>query len=91
MPLIFIHCDSETTLSRAYSQIYNGKFRHIGLRHSYVRQLLTYGVITIDYVTSCQNLADPLTKGLARDLVYKTSRGMGLKPTFKITNDGTST
>ena len=80
MPLVSIHCDSEATLSRAYSQIYNGKSRHIGLRHSYVRQLLTDGVITIDFVKSCQNLADPLTKGLARDIVFKTSKGMGLKP-----------
>ena len=83
MPPISIHCDSEATLSKAYSQIYNGKSRHIGLRHSYVRQLLTDSVITIDFVRSSQNLADPLTKGLTRDLVSKTSRGMGLKPAFK--------
>ena len=80
MPPVSIHCDSEATLSRAYSQIYNGKFRHIGLRHSYVRQLLTDGVITIDFVKSCQNLANPLIKCLARDIVLKTSKGMGLKP-----------
>ena len=80
MPPISLHCDSQATLSRAYSHIYNGKSRHIGLRHSYVRQLLTDGVITIDFVRSCQNLADPLTKGLARDLMWKTSKGMGLKP-----------
>jgi hypothetical protein len=80
MSPISLHCDSQATLSRAYSHIYNGKSRHIGLRHSYVRQLLIDGVITIDFVRSVQNLADPLTKGLARDLVWKTSKGMGLKP-----------
>ena len=37
MPPISIHCDSEATLSRAYCQIYNDKFRHVGLRHSMVR------------------------------------------------------
>ncbi|KAK9092583.1 hypothetical protein Syun_027494 [Stephania yunnanensis] len=75
-----IHCDNEATLVRAYSQMYNGKSRHIGLRHSCVGELITNGVITIDYVRSKQNLADPLTKGLSRDLVNKTSRGMDLKP-----------
>jgi hypothetical protein len=80
MSPISLHCDSQATLSRAYSHIYNGKSRHIGLRHSYVRQLLTDGVITIDFVRSVQNLADPLTKGFARDLVWKTSKGMRLKP-----------
>lgn len=62
-----------------YSHIYNGKSRHIGLRHSYINQLIRDGVITVDYVCSLNNLADPLTKGLIRDLVLKTSRGMGLK------------
>ena len=77
---IYIHCDSQSTLARAYSHIYNGKSRHIGLRHSYVRDLIVNGVITIDFVRTTQNLADPLTKGLVKDLVFKTSRGMGLKP-----------
>jgi hypothetical protein len=66
-------------LSRVYSHIYNGKSRHIGLMHSYIRQLLTDGVITIDFVRFVQDLVDPLTKGLARDLVWRTSKGMGLK------------
>jgi len=77
---ISIHCDNQATLTRAYNHVYNGKSRHIGLRHSCVRELITNGVITIDYVKSSQNLADPFTKGLPRDLVNKTSRGMGLKP-----------
>ena len=79
MSPISIHCDSEATLARAYSQVYNGKSRHIGLRHSYVKNLIRDGVITVDFVRSSQNLADPLTKGLARDLVHKTTKGMGLK------------
>ena len=48
--------------------MYNGKSMHIGLRHSYVRQLIKYGVITVDYVRSTQNLVDPLTKGLCKGL-----------------------
>ena len=80
MPHVSLHCDSQTTLSRAYNHVYNGKSRHIGLRHSKVRDSVTNGVITIDYVKLSENLADPLTKGLTRDLVWKTSKRMGLKP-----------
>ncbi|GKD35572.1 hypothetical protein Tco_1251081, partial [Tanacetum coccineum] len=29
---ISMHCDSATTLAKAYSQIYNGRFRHLGAR-----------------------------------------------------------
>ena len=71
MSPVSLHCDSQATLSRAYNQVYNGKSRHIRIRHSYVRQLITDGVITIDYVKTSQNLANPFTKGLARELVLK--------------------
>ena len=76
---ISIHCDSQATLCKAYSQVYNGKSRHLGVRHSAVRELITHGVITIEFVRSQQNLADHLTKGLARDLVINSVKGMGLK------------
>lgn len=38
------------------------------------------GVLSMEYVRSERNLADPLTKGLNRRLVLEMSRGMGLKP-----------
>lgn len=80
MPAISLYCDSEATMSSALNRSYNGRSRHISLRHSYIRQLVEDGVITITYVKSCKNIADPLTKGLSRDMVQSTSRGMGLKP-----------
>ena len=67
-------------MSRVLGKIYNGKSRHIGLRHEYVRQLITDGVITITNVRSFKNLADPFTKALARDLVRSTAVEMGLQP-----------
>nr|GEW47337.1 zinc finger, CCHC-type [Tanacetum cinerariifolium] len=66
---ISIRCDSAPTMVRAYSQIYNGKSRHLGVRHSMVRELIRKGVISIEFVRTQHNLADHLTKGLARDLV----------------------
>ncbi|CAM8997347.1 unnamed protein product [Rhodiola kirilowii] len=76
---ISIHCDSKATLAKAYSQMYNGKSRHLGVRRSAVRELITHGVISIDYVQTHQNLGDHMMKGLARDLVHKSCIGMGLK------------
>ncbi|GKD45634.1 zinc finger, CCHC-type containing protein [Tanacetum coccineum] len=66
---ISIRCDSAPTMARAYSQIYNGKSRHLGVRHSMVRELIRFGVISIEFVQTQHNLADHLTKGLARDLL----------------------
>ncbi|GJX18686.1 zinc finger, CCHC-type containing protein [Tanacetum coccineum] len=66
-------------LAKTYSQMYNGKSRHLGVRHSMIRELISNGVISIEFVRSQQNLADHLTKGLARDLVIKSAEEMGLK------------
>ena len=36
--------------------------------------------LSINYVKSKDNIEDPLTKGLNRELVEKLLKGMGLKP-----------
>nr|GEU67999.1 zinc finger, CCHC-type [Tanacetum cinerariifolium] len=79
MPAISLHCDSQSTLSRAYNKVYNRKFRHISLRHAYIKELISNGIITIEYICSCKNLADPFTKGLPKDIVFGTTKEMGLK------------
>ena len=83
VPAISIHCDSQSTIGRAQNIMYNGKSRHIRRRHNSIRQLISTGVISIDYVKSKNNVADPLTKGLNREQVEKSLRGMGLKPVSK--------
>ncbi|GJZ17050.1 zinc finger, CCHC-type containing protein [Tanacetum coccineum] len=76
---ISIHCDSDATLAKAYTQMYNGMSRHLGVRHNMIRELITNGVVSIEFAMSQQNLADHLTKGLARDLILKSAEGMRLK------------
>lgn len=80
VPTIYIYCDSQSVIGRAQSNLYNGKSRHIHRRHNTIRLLLSTGVITFDYVRSNDNIADPLTKGINRELVEKSSKGMRLKP-----------
>nr|GEU58813.1 zinc finger, CCHC-type [Tanacetum cinerariifolium] len=40
-----IQCDSASTLAKAYSQMYNGKSRHLGVRNSMICELIINGVI----------------------------------------------
>nr|GEW59923.1 hypothetical protein [Tanacetum cinerariifolium] len=76
---ISILCDSATTLAKAYSQMYNRKSRHLGVRHSMICELIMNRVVSIEFVTSQQSLVVHLMKGLARDLVLKSAEGMSLK------------
>ena len=72
---ICIDCDSQAAIGRAESVIYC----HIRQRHNSVRQLLSSGIITIDYVKSSDNVSYLLTKGLLREEVERSSKGMGLR------------
>ncbi|PHT34424.1 hypothetical protein CQW23_26224 [Capsicum baccatum] len=77
---VCIHCDSEEAIGRAGSMVYKGKSHHIRRRHNTVRELISSGIILVDYVKSKDNVSDLLTKGLSREGVERTSNGMGLRP-----------
>ena len=56
------------------------KKRHLRVRDESIRNLISHGVISLDFVRSENNIADPLTKGLTRQQVLESSRGMRLEP-----------
>jgi hypothetical protein len=45
----------------------HGKVKHIDIRHHYIQELLQSSIITIEQVSSSDNLADLFTKPLPRD------------------------
>ncbi|KAL0553398.1 hypothetical protein IC582_007293 [Cucumis melo] len=77
---VSIQCDSQAAICTAKNSVYNGKSRHIRLRHAVIKKLLKEGTIFLEFVQSEKNLADPLTKGLTRKVVLDSSVNMGLKP-----------
>ena len=70
-PSVSMHCDCKSAIAVAKNKTFNGKNRHIRLRHNVVKQLLKDGIIFIDCVKSEENLADPLTKPLVRNKSLK--------------------
>ena len=80
MPPICIYYDSQSAIGRSQNNMYNCKFRHFRRRHNTIRQLLSPGVISLNFVKSKDNIVDLLTKRLNKELVENSSRGMGLKP-----------
>ena len=72
VPPICIHCESQSTIGRAQNSMYNDKSRHNRCIHNTIKQLLSTGIISLDYVKSKNNIADPLTKGLNIKLVEKS-------------------
>ena len=80
IPAVLIHCDSTAAIAKIQNRYYNGKRRQIRRKHSTVREFLSTGSVRVDHVRTDENLADPLTKGLPREKVLKTSKRRGLLP-----------
>jgi histone deacetylase 1/2 len=75
---ITIFCDNQTASAVAANSLFNGKKRTIRLKHGYINELISHRVISVIDVRSSDNIADPLTKGLKKDLVEKASAGISL-------------
>ena len=81
VPAILMYCDNQTVLIKVTSTKDNSKSsRHVKRRLKSVRKLKNSGVITVNYIRSEKNLADPFTKGLARTAISLANMDMGLRP-----------
>ena len=67
--LVLIHCDSTATIGRVHNKYYIGKSKFIRRKHSTVRSYINNGTINVDYISTNDNIADPLTTTLAREKI----------------------
>ena len=81
LPAILMNCDNQTVIMKVNSAKDNAKSsRHVKRRLKSVRKMRNSGVITVSYIQTDKNLADPFTKGLSRNVIDSASREMGLRP-----------
>jgi hypothetical protein len=66
VPAILLHCDNQTVIVKVKNSKNNAKSsRYVKRRLKSVRKLRNSGVITVTYIQTDKNLADPFTKGLS--------------------------
>jgi hypothetical protein len=56
--------------------------RHVKRRLKSIRKMRNSRVIALDYIQTSENLADPFTKVLSRNVIDNATREMGLRPTL---------
>jgi hypothetical protein len=84
-PAILMKCDNQTVIVKVDSSNDNMKSsRHIKRQLKSVRKMRNSGVITLDYIHTENNLTDPFTKGLSRNVIDAASKEMCLRPTKAI-------
>ena len=74
-----MHYDSQVAISKVTTKNFNEKRRHLRVRHKSMKNFISHGVILLDFVRLENDIVDPLTKGLTRQQVLDSSRGMILK------------
>jgi hypothetical protein len=82
LPAILMNCDNQMVIVKVDSSKDNMKSsRHIKRWLRSVRKMRNSGVITLDYIHTEKNLADPFIKGLSHNMIDAASKEMGLRPT----------
>ena len=80
IPAILMNCDNQTEIVKVNSAMDNAKSsRHVKRRLKSVRKLRNSRVISVTYISTEKNLADPFTKGLSRNVIEGASREMGMR------------
>jgi hypothetical protein len=79
---ILMNCDNQTVTVKVDSSKDNMKLsRHIKRWLKSIKKMRNFVVITLDYIHTEKNLADPFIKGLSRNVIDTASKKMSLRPT----------
>ncbi|CAH1444382.1 unnamed protein product [Lactuca virosa] len=76
---IEIFCDIESAVALAKEPRDHGRSRHIDRKYHFIRHRIEEGLLVAKRVSSDENPADPLTKGLGRVKHLQHARRIGLK------------
>ncbi|KAF7762621.1 hypothetical protein Agabi119p4_9214 [Agaricus bisporus var. burnettii] len=80
--LINVFADNNGAIANTQNNKNHRRTKHIDVKHHFIKQKVMMGEVTFTYVPSAENLANILTKPLARNAVVRCCRGMGLLPTL---------
>ena len=61
-----IHCDNQICVKLSENTVFHDKSKHIEINYHYVRDMVKRGVVKLQYVATDEQIADVLTKPLAR-------------------------
>ena len=61
-----IHCDNQSCMKLSENPVFHDKLKHIEIKYHYIKDMVQRGVVKLQYVAMDENIADVLTKPLAR-------------------------
>ena len=74
-----IRIDNQGSMKLAKNPKHHDRTKHIAIRHHFIREAIETGTVTLEHVSSADNVADILTKPLGSILHGRHMEGMGVK------------
>ena len=61
-----IYCDNQSCVKLSKNPVFHDKLNHIEIKYHYIRDMVQRGVVKLQYVATDKQIADVLTKPLAK-------------------------
>ena len=73
-----LYCDNKAAISIAHNPVHHDRTKHVEVDRHFIEEKIEDGTICIPYVSSTEQTADILTKGLHRPIFEKMVYKLGL-------------
>lgn len=74
-----IYCDNQGAITLARNPAFHARTKHISIQHHFVREKVTSGEIDLKFINTEDQIADGLTKPLAKDKFQKFRDLLGVR------------
>ena len=76
---VIIHCDNQGAVALAKNPQFHARSKHIDIQYHYQREKIEDGTVELQYVPTENQIADGLTKALAKDKFMAFRKALGLE------------
>nr|CAE03643.1 OSJNBa0060N03.8 [Oryza sativa Japonica Group] len=79
---VMLHCDNRSAISIANNPVQHDRTKHVEIDRFFIKEKINSGVLRLEYIKSCEQLADYLTKGLGPSEIQSICNKMGMIDIF---------